>query len=130
MHCDAVRWAGGVPTHGDPSRIKSAEQGRALAKTMGDKDAVLLRAHGAVLVATGVLELFMACIHFEENARAQILANQLGELIPLTDKEIAMLEASWPESFRKHYAAKIWRYYVTKGVSAGLIPEAWSEDLL
>ena len=41
-----------------------------------------------------------------------------------------MLEASWPESFRKHYAAKIWRYYVTKGVSAGLIPEAWSEDLL
>jgi hypothetical protein len=72
----------------------------------------------------------MTCIHFEENARAQILASRLGELAPLTNEEIATLEASWPESFRKHYAAKIWCYYVTKGVSAGLIPEAWSEKLL
>ena len=130
MRCDGARWARGVPVHSDPSRIKSAEQGRALAETMGNKDAVLLRAHGAVLVATGVLELFMACIHFEENVRAQILASQLGELAPLTDEEIATLEASSPESFRKHYAAKIWRYYVTKGVTAGLIPEAWAQNLL
>lgn len=130
MRCDGARWAGGVPVHGDPSRIKSAEQGRALAETMGDGDAVLLRAHGAVLAATGVLELFMTCIHFEENVRAQILASQLGELAPLTEEEIATLEASWPDSFRKHYAAKIWRYYVTKGMSAGLIPEAWLEKLL
>jgi len=130
MRCDGARWAGGVPVHGDPSRIKSAEQGRALAETMGDGDAVLLRAHGAVLAATGALELFMTCIHFEENARAQILASQLGELAPLTEEEIATLEASWPDSFRKHYAAKIWRYYVTKGLSAGLIPEAWLERLV
>jgi ribulose-5-phosphate 4-epimerase/fuculose-1-phosphate aldolase len=130
MRCDGARWAGGVPIHGDPSRIQSSEQGRALAETIGDGDAVLLRAHGAVLAAAGVLELFMTCIHFEENARAQILASRLGELAPLTNEEIATLEASWPESFRKHYAAKIWCYYVTKGVSAGLIPEAWSEKLL
>ena len=130
MRCDGARWARGVPVHDDPSRIKSSEQGRALAKTMAAGDAVLLRAHGAVLAAAGVLELFMTCIHFEENARAQILASRLGELAPLTEEEIATLEASWPDSFRKHYAAKIWRYYVTKGLSAGLIPEAWSEQLL
>ena len=28
MRCDAFRWARGVPVHGDPTRIKSAEQGR------------------------------------------------------------------------------------------------------
>jgi len=35
MRCDAFCWARGVPVHGDPTRIQSAEQGRALAQTMG-----------------------------------------------------------------------------------------------
>jgi len=43
---------------------------------------------------------------------------------------LVTLEASWPEGFRQHYASKIWRYYVGKGLGAGLIPKAWSEDLL
>jgi len=130
MRCDGARWAGGVPVHADPTRIKSAQQGRELSDTLAEHDAVLLRAHGAVLVATGLLELFMACIHFEENARAQVLAGHLGEPVPLTEEEIAALQDSWPDSFRSHYAAKIWRYYVHKGARAGLIPETWAEKLL
>lgn len=130
MRCDGFRWAEGVPVHPDPTRIKTPEQGRALAETMGGGDAVLLRAHGAVLAAASVIELFMKCIHFEENARAQIIASQLGETAPLTKAEVDAIEESWPEAFRKHYAAKIWNYYVNKGLNAGLIPEAWSPDLL
>jgi L-fuculose-phosphate aldolase len=130
LRCDAFRWAQGVPVHGDPTRIKTPEQGRALAKTMGANDAVLLRAHGAVLAAASLVELFMNCIHFEENARAQILASRLGEPAPLTAAEVTAIDASWTETFREHYAAKIWHYYVNKGLRAGLIPKAWSEDLL
>lgn len=130
MRCDAFGWAQGVPVHGDPTRIKTLDQGRALAKTMAGNDAVLLRAHGAVLSAAGLIELFMKCIHFEENARAQILASRLGEPAPLTEAEVAAIDASWPETFREHYAAKIWHYFVNKALRARLIPEAWSEALL
>ena len=130
MRCDAARWAGGVRVHADPTRIRTAEQGRELADTLADRDAVLLRAHGAVLVASGLLEVFMACINFEENARAQILAGRLGEPLPLTAEEVEALEESSPDAFRSHYAAKIWRYYVSKAVRTDLIPEAWSEKLI
>jgi TRAP transporter TAXI family solute receptor len=70
LRCDALDWADGVPVHADPTRIKTAEQGRALAATLGAGSAALMRAHGAVLVAPSVVEVFKVCVQFEENARA------------------------------------------------------------
>lgn len=130
MRCDALNWAGGVPVHPDPTRIKDAEQGRALASTLGSGDAVLLRAHGAVLAAATVVEVFKTCVQFEENARAQLLASRLGKPAPLTPREIEALRASHSETFRSHYARKIWHYYVKRGQRAGIIPEDWLEALL
>lgn len=130
MRCDALDWADGVPVHPDPTRIRSAAQGQALAATMGAGNAALLRAHGAVLAATGVVELFKSCIQFEENARAQLLASRLGSLAPLTAEEIEALRESHPDTFRAHYARKIWHYHVKQGQRAGLIPEDWLEALL
>lgn len=129
MRCDALDWAGGVPVHADPTRIKSAAQGRALAATLGGGDAVLLRAHGAVLAARSVVEVFKTCIQFEENARAQLLASRLGTPAPLTGAELDALRASHPPEFRAHYARKIWRYYVTQARRRGVIPEDWAETL-
>ena len=70
-------------------RLASSQRNRAVPslRRWVEGDAVLLRAHGAVLAAAGLLEVFMACIHFAENARAHILANRLGELAPLTDED-------------------------------------------
>ena len=130
MRCDGLDWAGGVPVHPDPTRIKSAAQGAALAATLGSGDAALMRAHGAVLVAPSVIEVFKTCVQFEENARAQLLATRLGTLAPLTAAEGAALRESHSETFREHYAQKIWRYYITQGRSAGIIPEKWLEALL
>lgn len=129
MRCDALDWAGGVPVHPDPTRIKSAAQGQALAATLDRGDAALLRAHGAVLAAPSVIEVFKTCIQFEENARTQLLANRLGKPAPLTAQEIAALRESHPDTFRAHYARKIWHYYVKQGQHAGLIPEDWLEAL-
>jgi L-fuculose-phosphate aldolase len=129
LRCDALDWADGVPTHADPTRIKTAEQGRALAATLGIGNAALMRAHGAVLAAASVIELFKVCVQFEENARAQLLASRLGQVAPLTDTELAALRESHPPEFRAHYARKIWRYYVSQGRAAGIIPKDWVEDL-
>lgn len=130
MRCDGLDWAGGVPVHPDPTRIRDSSQGRALASTLGDGDAALMRAHGAVLAAHGVIEVFKTCVQFEENARAQLLAAQLGKLAPLTRDEIAALQRSHPAEFRAHYARKIWTYYVKQGCRDGIIPETWLEVLL
>ncbi len=130
LRCDALDWADGVPVHRDPSRIKTAEQGRSLARTLGTGSAALMRAHGAVLTAPSVIELFKACVQFEENARAQLLATRLGTPKPLTPSELEVLRASHPPAFRAHYARKIWRYYVAQGRAHDVIPADWVEELL
>ena len=130
MRCDALDWADGVPVHPDPTRIKDASQGRALASTLGSGNAALMRAHGAVLTAPSVIEVFKTCIQFEENARVQMLAAQLGKLAPLTRDELAALQRSHPAEFRAHYARKIWAYHITQGHREGIIPETWLEVLL
>jgi len=120
MH--AVRWADGVPVHPEPGHIKTAEQGRALAETLGEAHGVLLRAHGAVLVAEDVPALLADAIHFEENARALYLASSLGTVTPLTPAEIGALRA---KANRTQHAAKLWEYYLGLGVKAGAVPEEW-----
>jgi ribulose-5-phosphate 4-epimerase/fuculose-1-phosphate aldolase len=130
VRCDGFNWAGGVPVHPDPTRIKSAAQGAELAASLGDGNAALMRAHGAVLAAPSVIEVFRTCVQFEENARAQLLASQLGRVAPLTASEITALRDSHPDTFRAHYADKIWRYYVMQGRNIGIIPQDWLEALL
>lgn len=114
----AVRWASGIPVHPDPRRISSPEQGKELAQTMGSHNAALLRAHGSVLVAETIEAVFIDAVHFEENARAQFQATQLGKPKPLTEAELELLKDEWvPE---KH-VGKLWHHYVTKARAAGAI---------
>ncbi len=118
MKQHAVRWKSGVPIHADPTHIKTPEQGRALAATLAQHNAALLRAHGGVIVAESVEAALVDCVHFDENARAQIGAAQLGELLPLTAEEI---EALTRRSNRDQHVAKLWSYYVRRGLAAGVL---------
>ena len=130
VRCDSIRWKSGIPTHPDPTRIKTVEQGRQLVGTLSNHDAVLLRAHGSVVVAPDLRGVFASSIQFEENARAQVLAATLGQVTPLNDAEIEAQSSGSSPAFMKHYDAKIWRYYVQKGLAEGLLPEAWSSHLI
>jgi ribulose-5-phosphate 4-epimerase/fuculose-1-phosphate aldolase len=58
--------------------ISTPELGKALAKTLGDKPAALMRGHGAVVVAPGLMEAVSRAIYLEANARAQAQAMALG----------------------------------------------------
>ncbi len=118
MKSHAVRWASGVPIHPDPSHIGSAEQGREVAETLGAHNAALLRAHGGVIVAESVECALVDCVHFEENARAQVQARAIGELLPLTEEELTLLRS---RSNRDQHVAKLWRYYVERGMSTGAL---------
>lgn len=116
----ASRWAAGVPIHPDPSHICTREQGRALATTMGDGYAALLRAHGEVVVAESLPAVFADVIHFVENAAALAQAIVLGPVLPLSAAECATFASTFD---RKGHARKLWTYYTTVAAAAGRLPE-------
>lgn len=121
MRARAVRWQSGIPTHADPSHIKLSEQGQALAKTLGSHQAALIRSHGMVLVAESLPALVVDAVHFEENARAQLQVLHAGkEPLPLTDAEMEQINR---HEMREFHVGKLWKYYVQKGRTAGVLPE-------
>lgn len=109
----------GVPVHPDTTHIRTPEQGRAVAATLGRHKACLLRAHGTVVVAHSIEELFMDCLDLEENARSLLYAAGLGTPRPLTSAEMAALRDSYGRS--GYRAAKVWEHYLAKGKQAGVI---------
>jgi ribulose-5-phosphate 4-epimerase/fuculose-1-phosphate aldolase len=120
MKASAVRWASGIPTHPDPTLIRTARQGREVAATLGQHQAALLRAHGGVIVAESVEAMLVDAVHFDENARAQVQAVQLGRLKPLTEDELDALNRGYE---RGRHVAKLWQYYVERGRAAGILDE-------
>ncbi len=58
--------------------ILTNELGHALAQTLGDKPAVLLRGHGAVVVADSLHVVVGRAYYMGINARTQLQAIQLG----------------------------------------------------
>ena len=71
--------------------IRNAAHGRALARTIGDKPAVLMRGHGATLVAPSLPRLVARAIFMALNATLQQQAIALGGPINYLDPEEARL---------------------------------------
>lgn len=123
MRARAARWASGIPTHPDPSHIKSAEQGQALAETLGAHHAVLMRAHGLTLVAETPRALFVDAVHFRENALAQLEILQAGQRpLPLTAAEMAQIARL---ETRDWHVAKLWNFFVREGLRGGWLDPGW-----
>jgi HCOMODA/2-hydroxy-3-carboxy-muconic semialdehyde decarboxylase len=69
--------------------VETAPLGRALARSLGDKPACLMRGHGAVIVADSILNVVGRSIYLELNARIQAQAIALGGPITYIDPEEA-----------------------------------------
>lgn len=120
----ASRWASGVPAHPDPSHIDTPEQGAAVAATLGACDALLLRAHGEVVVSEDVTALFADVLHFVENADALARAMALGPVRPLGPDDCNRFLATFD---RCRHARKVWKYHVAVAVAHGTLPAEWAD---
>ena len=86
----------GVPTFeirdaaGDTDMlIRTPELGVALARTLGDKPAALMRGHGAAVVGDSLMQVVGRCYFMQVNARMQAQAIALGgEVKYLSDEEV------------------------------------------
>jgi HCOMODA/2-hydroxy-3-carboxy-muconic semialdehyde decarboxylase len=74
--------------------IKNARLGSALARTLGNKPAALMRGHGAVVVADSIPTVVARSVYLELNARLQAQALSLGGTISYLDPEEARLYAA------------------------------------
>jgi L-ribulose-5-phosphate 4-epimerase len=119
----AIRWASGIPVHDDPAHVNTPERGRAIAGTLADHHALLIRAHGQVVVAESVPALLIDCVHFVENAEAMYDASLLGRVRPLSAAEIAGFEQDLK---RDKHISKLWTYYVGRALASGLVAREWA----
>ena len=83
-----IRKAGGMTD----MLVRTAALGKALAASLGDKNVVLMRGHGATMVGESIPEAVFRAVYATENASIQMQAHLLadnGEVEFLSDEEAA-----------------------------------------
>ncbi len=106
----------GIPVFDDPKLIRSLGEGRAVAEALGDKPALLLRAHGAVTVAADIEGVFAVSYAMEDNAKKAIWASSLSTPKPLSKEELEQYGAPVSSRGTKY---KIWNFHVEKARNLG-----------
>ncbi|RPF97529.1 MAG: hypothetical protein CBC23_009910 [Rhodospirillaceae bacterium TMED63] len=71
----------------------TAERGRAMAETLGDSRAMLLRAHGIVGTGPDTEEMTTGVYFMEDNARRTAIAASMGDYETLGEEEMAEISA-------------------------------------
>lgn len=77
----------GTPIFDSSALIRTHTLGDQVARTLGDRNAVLLRGHGATVVSDDPDELLRLGITLVKTARIQIMASSLGSLKTHSDEE-------------------------------------------
>ncbi|HXG50442.1 MAG TPA: class II aldolase/adducin family protein [candidate division Zixibacteria bacterium] len=109
---------GPMPLYMDPALIHTIEQGDAVARALGDRDAVILRGHGSMVVGQSIEWTFAACIDLEEAAARFYKASLLGAVRVYTDDETRRVMKG---RRRDAVVQKIWDHNVAKTRLAGLM---------
>lgn len=73
--------------------VRTIEQGRSLARRLGGGDIALMRGHGSVITAIDVIQLTARSVAMDKNARVQLAAMALGEIVPLSPGEVERIRA-------------------------------------
>lgn len=85
--------------------------GRALARTLADKYAVLMRHHGAVVVANSIPNVVARAVYLDQNARIQLQTAALGGRAAYVDPAEAKLRMADPNEYAR--AWDLWRRDLT-----------------
>jgi ribulose-5-phosphate 4-epimerase/fuculose-1-phosphate aldolase len=92
--------------------------GRALADSLGERNAVLMRGHGSTVVAPSLKLVVYRAVYAEINAKLQAQAIALGDPVYLTPEEAAAAERSVEGQVERPWA--LWRSAARR--AAGLEP--------
>jgi len=102
---------GEIPLLDSPLSINTKVMGERLAATLGERPAVLLKSHGAVVVGADLVECFALAAYLEENAQRQYMAMQIGEPYVFSIEE---QKACRSNLWSKSLFTKAWEHYRSK----------------
>ena len=88
--------------------VSTPELGKALAKALGNKPAVLMRGHGAVIVGKSIIEAVARSVYLEVNARVQAQAMAMGQRITYLDEGEVKKRADDPDPYGR--AWDLWKH--------------------
>jgi ribulose-5-phosphate 4-epimerase/fuculose-1-phosphate aldolase len=100
--------------------VVKPEEGRSLARALGAHCAVLMRRHGATVVARDVRELVFRSVAMCQNAEYQMRALALGALSPLTAGETKLATAA---NLSPSPLTRTWDYWNARLDRAGTRPQ-------
>jgi HCOMODA/2-hydroxy-3-carboxy-muconic semialdehyde decarboxylase len=92
--------------------VRDIKLGRALAQSLGQKPAALMRGHGAVVVAGSIPNVVGRSIYLDVNARAQSQAIALGGKITYVEADEAKLRMGDTNEYSR--AWDLWKRKVTR----------------
>ena len=87
--------------------VSTPALGKALAKTLANKPAVLMRGHGAVIVGKNVIESVARSVYLEVNARVQAQAMAMGARVTYLDEGEVKKRTEDPDAFGR--AWDLWK---------------------
>jgi ribulose-5-phosphate 4-epimerase/fuculose-1-phosphate aldolase len=99
--------------------VVKPEEGRSLARTLGQHSVVLMNRHGATVVGAGLKELVSRSIFMCQNAEYQLRALALGTPERLHSGEIQLAGAI---SVMPNVIGRTWEYWSMRLVAAGGMP--------
>lgn len=99
--------------------VVKPEEGASLARALGAHSAVLMRRHGATVVAADLHALAYRCIYMCRNAEFQLRAQALGPLSPLTAGET---EKAGALNLQPNVISRAWEYWTYRLDRSGGTP--------
>ena len=116
---DSLPFAEGVRLYPSAQLVMTAAEGQAVAETLGDLRAVLMRNHGITVAGPSVEVAAVWAAELERSCRTQLAASQLGPLAPIPPDEVVRMYDRFARGYPGRNVA-IWRYLVRTAQRAGL----------
>ena len=117
VHMQSSRFKGGTPIFPRPIYILDESEGAALAKTLGDASAIMIKGHGIVTVGATIDEACMNALYMERTAKIMAIARLHGYEGP-TPESLQTLTSSREKLFRRPrdemFHSAEWNYYADK----------------
>jgi len=100
--------ASGPPIYAASGLVSSVERGKALADTLRDSAAVLLRAHGDAVVGNSIEQAILRTVQLSFLGELAHSAVAHGEPLYLSEEELATFSAD------RAFPARPWEYYLSR----------------
>ena len=99
--------------------VVKPEEGRSLARALGQHPAVMMTHHGATVVGGDVRELVSRAIFMCQNAQYQLQAHLLGKVVPLSSGETKLAGVI---NALPNVVGRTWEYWSMRLDHAGRLP--------